>query len=184
MDAATLSPKLHGSWCWAAQPEILVKLSVSRQGLLGNPPLASTCEIWWFPSYETGRSLPIFHCLPCFMTISAKSHIYLIWSSHHVSIFGLYSPFNPLAKPHEIKTPWNHPSAAAQVQACCFSKQLQRGLKTLEEMMDRKANSVAVPNAKVWVNYNDLNQRPYHRWWLVRWIIPFYGRAFQASEIC
>lgn len=30
-----------------------------------------------------------------------------------------------------------------EVQACCFSKQLQRGIKTLEEMMDRKVRNPA-----------------------------------------
>ena len=25
----------------------------------------------------------------------------------------------------------------------------------------------------IWVNCNDLNQWPHHRWWLVRWIIPW-----------
>ena len=26
-----------------------------------------------------------------------------------------------------------------------------------------------------WVNYNDLNKQPHHKWWLIREIIPFYG---------
>ena len=31
--------------------------------------------------------------------------------------------------------------------------------------------------------HNDLTRRPHHRWWLVREIIPFYGRKFQVSEL-
>ena len=34
-----------------------------------------------------------------------------------------------------------------------------------------------------WVSYNDLTTTETHRWWWVRWIIPFYGRTLQVSEI-
>ena len=34
-----------------------------------------------------------------------------------------------------------------------------------------------------WVNYNDLTVLPHWKSWLVREIIPFYGRTIQVSEI-
>ena len=35
----------------------------------------------------------------------------------------------------------------------------------------------------IWVNYNSLTARPNLESWLVREIIPFYGRTIQVSEI-
>ena len=48
------------------------------------------------------------------------------------------------------------PTPPFQVQACCFSKQLQRGIKTLEEMMDRKVRKPAKKEAQDEIKMNIL----------------------------
>ena len=134
---------------------------ISRFGVLVAhvPPVlcVETCKIlgvdfWWMmgrpwilimPTYDSRLVQPwnttyAYRCM--YICIYVCIHVY--YTSHSRPQAPVFFPiFLRSSSSYQGKAVWTTPPI--EVQACCFSKQLQRGIKTLEEMMDRKVRNPA-----------------------------------------
>lgn len=114
--------KIHGVdfWWMMARPWILIM---------------PTC---YFKLVKPWNSTYAYRCM--YICIYVCIHVY--YTNHSrpqapVFFLHFFAKFQFLSRESCL----DHP--AIEVQACCFSKQLQRGIKTLEEMMDRKVRNPA-----------------------------------------
>lgn len=91
--------------------------------------------------FQVGATVKHYICIQVYVYMYICMYTCLLYKSFQAAgpcfFPHFFSKFQFLSRESCLDNP------PIEVQACCFSKQLQRGIKTLEEMMDRKVRNPA-----------------------------------------